>query len=144
MKSKALVPFRDIDDYFERLFDPRRWPVAWPVEREFEWKPATDIAETDKEFVFKAELPGVTKADVSVELEGGMLTIRGERKEEKEEKTAKMHRVERFHGSFMRSFTVPDNVDAKAISADMKEGVLQVHLPKTRLPETEKTKVEVK
>lgn len=143
MKSKSLIPFRDIDDYFDRLFDPRRWPHAWPIERELEWKPATDIAETDKEFVFKAELPGVKKEDVSVELEGSTLTIRGERNEEKEEKTAKMHRVERFQGSFLRSFTLPDNVDAKAIKADMNEGVLQVHLPKTAAPEGKKTKVEV-
>ena len=144
MKSKSLIPFRDMDDYFQRLFDPRRWPLAWPVEREIEWQPATDITETDKEFVFKAELPGVKKEDVSVELEGNVLTIRGERKEEKEEKTATMHRVERFQGSFLRSFTLPENVDAKAISADMKEGVLQVHLQKVAAPEAEKTKVEVK
>ena len=141
---KSLIPFRDLDDYFDRLTDPRRWSLAWPTEREFEWKPATDIVETDKEFVFKAELPGVKKEDISVELEGNMLTIRGERKEEKEEKTSKMHRVERFRGSFLRSFTLPENVDAKAISADMKEGVLQVHLRKIAAPEAEKTKVEVK
>ena len=144
MKSNALIPFRDIDDYFERLFDPRRWPMAWPLERDYEWRPATDIVELDKEFLFKAELPGVKKEDISVELEGGMLKICGERKEEKEDKTAKMHRVERFQGSFIRSFTVPENVDAKAISADMKEGVLQVHLPKVPVPEPEKTTVEVK
>jgi HSP20 family protein len=144
MKSTSLVPFRDIDDYFDRLFDLRRWPQLWSAEREFEWKPATDIAETDKEFVFKAELPGVKKEDISVELEGNTLTMRGERKQEKEEKTKKVHRVERFHGTFMRSFTLPENVDAKALTAEMKEGVLQVHLPKTAAPEAKVTKVEVK
>jgi HSP20 family protein len=144
MKSTSLVPFRDIDDYFDRLFDLRRWPRLWPAEREFEWKPATDIAETDKEFVFKAELPGVKKEDIGVELEGNTLTIRGERKQEKEEKSKKMHRVERFHGTFMRSFTLPENVDANALTAEMKEGVLQVHLPKTAAPEAKVTKVEVK
>lgn len=144
MKSRSLIPFRDVEDYFDRLFDPRRWPAAWPTENEFEWKPATDIAETDKEFVFKAELPGVKKEDVSVELEGNMLTIRGERKEQKEEKTAKLHRVERFHGSFLRSFSLPENVDAKSISADMNDGVLQVHLQKMTEAAVEKTKVEVK
>jgi HSP20 family protein len=144
MKSTSLVPFRDIDDYFDRLFNLRRWPRLWPAESEFEWKPATDIAETDKEFLFKAELPGVKKEDISVELEGNTLTIKGERKQEKEEKDKKMHRVERFYGSFMRSFTLPENVNAKAISAEMKEGVLQVHLPKTAAPESKPTKVEVK
>jgi HSP20 family protein len=144
MKSKSLIPFRDIDDYFDRLFDPRRWPLTWPVEREFEWKPATDVAETDKEFIFKAELPGVKKEDIHVELEDNTLTIRGERKEEKEEKTKQMHRVERFKGSFLRSFTLPENADAKSITAEMKDGVLNVHLQKIAAPEAEKTTVEVK
>lgn len=62
---------------------------------------------------------------------------------EKEAKTPKMHRVERFQGSFLRSFTLHENVDAKGIKADMKEGVLQVHLPKTAATEAKKTKVEV-
>ncbi len=144
MKSTSLIPFRDIDEYFDRLFDPRRWPRLVPAGHEFEWRPATDIVETDKEFVVKAELPGVKKDEVSVELDGNTLTIKGERKEEKEEKGKKIHRVERFYGSFMRSFTLPENVDAKAISAEMKDGVLHVHLPKTAAPEKRPTKVEVK
>lgn len=144
MAKTSLVPFRDIDEYFDRLFDPRRWPRLWPIEREFTWQPATDISETDKEFLFKAELPEVKKEDVTVEIEGNVLTIRGERKQEKEEKDKKMHRVERFYGSFMRSFTLPENVDPKAITAEMKDGVLQVHLPKVATAEAKPTKVEIK
>lgn len=144
MASKSLVPFRDIDEYFDRLFDFRRWPRWWPAEREFDWQPATDISETDKEFVFKAELPEVKKEDVSVEVDGNVLTIKGERRQDKEEKGKKMHRVERYYGSFMRSFTLPDNVDPKAIAAEMKDGVLQVHLPKVAAPESKPTRVEIK
>lgn len=142
--SAALAPWREMDEFFDRMFDLRRWPRLWPAVREFEWQPATDVVETDKEFVFKAELPGVKKEDVSVELEGDVLTIKGERKEEKEEKGKKMHRVERFYGSFLRSFALPDNVDTKAIRAEMKDGVLEVHVPKTAAPESKPTKVEVK
>jgi HSP20 family protein len=144
MKSTSLVPFRDLDDYFDRMLDLRRWMRPLQLEREFEWKPATDISETDKEFVFKAELPEVKKEDISVEVEGDTLTIKGERKQEKEEKTGKTHRVERFYGSFMRSFTLPENVDAKAIAAELKDGVLQVRLPKVAAPEVKTTKVAVK
>jgi HSP20 family protein len=142
--SSSLAPLREFDELFDRMFDLRRWMKTWPVAAEFEWRPATDVIETDKEIVLKAELPGVKKEDVSVEIEGDTLTIKGERKEEKEEKGKKMHRVERFYGSFMRSFTLPENVDAKAIAAEMKDGVLEVHLPKTAAPERKATKVEVK
>jgi HSP20 family protein len=142
--SSSLTPWREMDELFDRMFDLRRWMRTLPAEVEFEWRPATDVIETDKEIVFKAELPGVKKEDVSVELEGDTLTIKGERKEEKEEKGKKMHRVERVYGSFMRSFTLPDNVDTKAIRAEMKDGVLEVHLPKTAAPEAKPTKVEVK
>jgi HSP20 family protein len=142
--SSYLTPWREMDEFFERMFDPRRWARALPAEAAFDWRPATDVIETDKEIVFKAELPGVKKEEVSVELEGDTLTIKGERKEEKEEKGKKMHRVERVYGSFMRSFTLPDNVDSKSIRAEMKDGVLEVHLPKTAAPETKPTKIEVK
>lgn len=144
MKPTSLVPFRDLDDAFDRLFDLRRWPLAWRGEREFEWKPATDISETAKEFVVKAELPEVKKEDISVELDGNMLTLKGERRQEKEEKDKTMHRVERFHGSFVRSFTLPENVDAKGISAEVKDGVLQVHLPKVETPAKKATKIDIK
>ncbi|MCS7101544.1 MAG: Hsp20/alpha crystallin family protein [Burkholderiaceae bacterium] len=142
--ANPLVPFRDIDEYFDRLFDLRRWPRLWPMEREFNWQPATDISETDHEYVFKAELPEVKKEDVSVEVEGNVLTIKGERKAEKEEKHKKMHRVERFHGAFLRSFTLPENVNPKAITAEMKDGVLTVHLPKAASEQPKPTRIEVR
>lgn len=142
--TSSLSPWRDMDELFDRMFDLRRWMKTWPATAEFEWRPATDVIETDKEIVLKAELPGVKKEDVSVELDGNALTIRGERKEEKEEKGRKLHRVERFYGAFMRSFTLPESVDAKAIKAEMKDGVLEVHLPKTEAPERKPTKIEVK
>jgi HSP20 family protein len=96
----------------------------------FEWSPSADISETDKEYLVRAELPAVKKEDVKVTVDNGMLTIEGERKQEKEEKTEKFHRVESFHGSFSRSFSLPENVDAANIKCDSKDGVLTVHIPK--------------
>jgi HSP20 family protein len=96
-----------------------------------EWAPVVDITETDDEYLIKAEIPEVKREDVKVSVENGVLTMQGERKQEKEEKGKKFHRVERYYGSFLRTFTVPDNVDDTKVRAEFKDGVLNVHLPKT-------------
>jgi HSP20 family protein len=95
-----------------------------------EWSPSVDISEDDKEYAVKAELPDVKKEDVKVNVENGVLTITGERKFEKEEKTKKYHRIERSYGNFTRSFTLPEGVKADKVSAEFKDGVLNVRIPK--------------
>jgi HSP20 family protein len=95
-----------------------------------EWSPRVDIVEDEKEIVVKAELPETKKEDVKVTVDDGVLTISGERKLEKEEKNKKYHRIESEYGSFLRSFTLPAAVLADKVSAEFKEGVLKVHLPK--------------
>ena len=95
-----------------------------------EWTPLADIAEDEKEYLIKAELPEMKKEDVKVTVENGVLTISGERKFEKEEKNKKYHRVERAYGSFGRSFSFPDDASPGKVSADFKDGVLTVHLAK--------------
>ena len=96
-----------------------------------DWAPAVDISEDDKEFVVKAELPGLKREEVKVTVEDGVLSISGERKTEKEEKNKKFHRVERSYGSFLRSFTLPEGADATRVNADFNDVVLNVHLAKT-------------
>ena len=95
------------------------------------WSPAIDIEETDREYLVKADLPDVKKEDVKVELLDGSLTIEGERKQEREEKGKSFHRVERAYGKFVRRFGLPNEVDASKAQAEFKEGVLNVHLPKS-------------
>lgn len=95
-----------------------------------QWTPSVDIAENDKEFVVKAELPDVKKEDIKVNIEDGTLSISGERKVEKEEKNVKFHRIERAYGRFERTFTLPAEADADKITSDYKQGILTVHLPK--------------
>lgn len=107
-----------------------------------EWAPLVDVSEDDKEYVIKAELPEVKREDVKVTVEDGMLRITGERKFEKEEKGKTYHRVERAYGSFERSFALPDNAKSDKLTAEYKDGVLKVHLPKTE--ETKSKPVEVK
>jgi HSP20 family protein len=108
-----------------------------------DWAPAVDIAETPEEFLIKVELPEVKKEDVKVTVESGVLRIEGERRQEKEEKTKKFHRIERAYGSFVRTFAVPDNIDEAKVSAEFKDGVLNVHLPKTEKAKHKAIEVKV-
>lgn len=130
MRLTRWEPFREMDEFFKG-FSPifGRWPVARGEGFE-EFMPLADIVERDKEYLIKLDLPDVPKDEVKVLFEDGLLTIKGERKAEKEEKGEKVHRTERFYGMFERSFVLPDDVDAKAIRAESKDGVLTVHLPR--------------
>ena len=107
-----------------------------------EWSPLVDISEDDKEYLVKAEIPEMKKEDIKINVHDDVLTVSGERKYEKEEKGKKVHRVERAYGSFMRSFTMPENADGSKISAEYKDGMLKIHLPKTE--QAKKKAVEVK
>lgn len=125
--------FRDLDDFFDRLFRHAGLPASGGRESlaAGDWSPRVDIAETEKDYLIKAELPDVARDDLNVSVDNGVLTIRGEKKQEKEEKGKKFHRIERHYGSFSRSFTLPENVDISKIKANFKDGVLSVSLPKT-------------
>ncbi len=108
-----------------------------------QWSPAVDISEDSKEFLVKAELPELKKEEIKVSVENGELSIAGERKMEKEEKDKKFHRIERSYGSFMRSFTLPDNVSTDKVCAEFKDGVLLVHLPKNEVSKPKSVQVPV-
>ncbi|HET8977134.1 MAG TPA: Hsp20/alpha crystallin family protein [Solirubrobacteraceae bacterium] len=94
------------------------------------WVPAMDLVETETHFVLRADLPGMSEADVNIELEDNVLTISGERKLEHEERRAGYYRVERSSGAFRRSLTLPEGVDASAVKATFDRGVLEVSIPK--------------
>lgn len=108
-----------------------------------QWAPAVDVIEQEKEFLIKAELPDMKKEDVKVSVDDRVMTIKGERKLEKEETGKKFHRIERSYGSFSRSFTLPEDVDAAKVSADYKDGVLNIHLPRVEKPKTSPTEVKI-
>jgi HSP20 family protein len=108
-----------------------------------EWAPLVDISEDDKEYLIKAELPGLKKDDVHISVEKGVLTITGERKFEKEEKDRKHHRVERAYGSFVRTFIVPDDAEADKVAAQFKDGVLTIHIPKSEKAKPKQIEVRV-
>jgi HSP20 family protein len=130
-------PFKDMDELQSRLTKlfgltpARTGNGGQELMTVSQWTPSVDIIEDEKEWLVKTELPEVKKEDVKVTVEDGVLTITGERKLEKEEKDKKYHRIERSHGNFLRSFTLPDSADGAKVNAEFKDGVLKVHLPKS-------------
>jgi HSP20 family protein len=156
-KQPAATEFRPLVNLrreIDRLFED--WGSSWrrpsppslfdlePFWRgEMSWGkiPAVDIADTEKAYEITAELPGMDEKNVEVKFSNGVLTIKGEKKEEKEEKNKDYHLSERRYGSFQRSFTVPEGVDAEKIDATFKDGLLTVSLPKT--PEAQKKEKQI-
>ena len=140
-------PFADVDTFFDRAM-PRllgRWPrLTRGAEGEvLEWSPSADVSETDKEYLIRAELPGVKKEDAKVTVDGDMITIQGERKQQKEDKSEKYHRVESFHGTFTRRFTLPGDADTKGIKCEDQDGVLTIHIPKVPTSKTKPIQIKV-
>jgi len=107
------------------------------------WSPAVDIYETENELVVKADLPGVNDKDIDVRVENNTLTVRGERQFKTEVKEDNYLRVERTYGSFSRSFSLPNTVNTEAITAEYKNGVLSVQLPKRAESKPKQVKVNV-
>ena len=96
-----------------------------------EWLPAVDVAETDKDVVVRAEIPGMEAKDIDISLKGNLLTLKGERKQASEKKEESFHRVERSYGIFSRTIQLPAEVDEEKVEAVYKKGILQINLPKT-------------
>ncbi len=107
------------------------------------WIPAMDLVETGEHFILKADLPGMSESDVSVELENNVLTIAGERKTEHEEKHEGYYRLERATGSFSRALTVPEGIDPEGIAASFDQGVLEVRIPKPEQAKPRKVQIGV-
>ncbi len=117
-------PFtRDVDRLFDAFFGADR-------DQSRRWVPPVDLVEAEDHFVLKADLPGLSEQDVSIEVQDGTLTISGERKDEHESRERGWYRIERSFGSFSRSLTLPDGVDSDAITARFENGVLEVSIPK--------------
>src|SRR3954452_213020 len=107
------------------------------------WMPAMDLVETDEHFVLRADLPGLTEGDVNIEVEDNVLTVSGERKAEHETTKEGYHRVERAFGSFSRSLTLPEGVDAEAVTASFDRGVLEIRVPKPEQRKPRKVSIGV-
>lgn len=142
-RSPFLSPWQELEEMTNRL--NRLFGVAFPGEagsRPF-WTPAVNVEETKDALVLTAELPGMRIEDVEIEVENNVLSIRGEKKEEREEKEDRRYHVwERCYGSFERQFTLPRTVDTDKISAEFKDGILYIEMPKA--PEAKSKRIAIK
>ena len=112
------------------------------MSRTSDWAPRVEISETNEKFIVKAEVPGIDRKDIKINVEDHVLSLSGENKQEKKEEDEKFTRVERYYGTFCRSFSLPENVDEEKIDAAFKDGLLTLSIPKT---ESSKPKaIEVK
>jgi HSP20 family protein len=140
-------PFRDLFTLQDQLF--RTFGSAYRNRGEEEqavtatWSPLVDVFEDADGITLKAELPEVNASDVEIQVEGNTLTLKGERQLEREDKRDSYHRIERTYGAFSRTFTLPNTVDVEHISAESKDGVLRIHLPKKAETKPRQIKVAV-
>ncbi len=145
---KRTAPLaRSMEEFFED-FPPRRWMetfepfgMKWPMGMDMERSFRVDILDRDKELVVRAELPGIEKDDVEVTISGDRLMIEAEREFEEEEKKETFYRHELGYGEFMRTITLPVGVDVEHIEAELKDGILNVILPKLEAAERHSVKV---
>lgn len=144
VRYNPLKELRAMQEQMTRLLD-----MAWNREpgeemKEGIWQPPVDIFEDKDEVVIKVELPGIDQKDIDIKIEDNTLTIRGERKHDDSVKKENYHRIERFYGSFQRSFALPQNINQNGIKATCEKGVLSVILPKAEEAKPKQIKVEVK
>ena len=127
-------PFREMSRMqrnMDRLFN--EYVVPWEYEDQppMMMSPACNFDETDSHYLISLDLPGINKEDVKIEMQDNQLVISGERKEEKRDEKVNRHSIERFYGSFMRAFALPNPVDPDKIEAAYKDGVLKIAVPKS-------------
>ncbi|BFU88903.1 MAG: Heat shock protein, Hsp20 family [Nitrospira sp.] len=142
-------PFKEIEEMEKRLSSfLGRTPISTGGDKKeaitvAEWAPLVDISEDEKEYVIKAEVPEMKKEEIKINVQDDVLAISGERKYEKEETGKKYHRVERAYGSFLRSFTLPEDADGSKVNAEYKDGVLNVRLPKAEKAKPKAIEVKI-
>lgn len=133
-----------LSNRMNQLFDEFFAPAAGKgIEPAFaNWNPTADVYEEDAHYVIKAELPGVKREDIHLDVENNVLVLRGERTEDKEVKEENYYRKEMACGTFQRSFALPEGVNADAIAADYKDGILKITIPKPESKQPKKIAVQ--
>jgi HSP20 family protein len=125
---------------FGRFFEDFDLSTLFSEGREF--LPAFDVSETEKQLIVKAEVPGMDKEDIDISLSDGVLTIKGEKRQEREDKNEHYHTAERRYGAFSRTMPLPVEVDTNKVDATYKEGVLKIILPKSETAKAKKIEVK--
>lgn len=133
-RYEPISVLNDINNLFQKTFFPQHSHSMDNSNLETtQWVPAVDVKEGADEFKLKVDLPGIDKKDISISMEGGVLSIQGERFEEQKEEGDNYYRVERVSGKFYRRFSLPETADAEKIQDNMTKGVLEVIIPKKEI-----------
>ena len=149
-RRAELHPLRSLQQEMDRFFNgwlsDRAWPSRgdWLAPFSGDMVPSVDLRETEGAYVLAAEVPGVKKEDLDVTFQGSVVTLSGERREEKERDERGYHRRESAFGSFKRSVELPGEVQADAVTAELKDGVLTLTFPKAEDRKANNRKIEVK
>lgn len=135
IKKREMTPLEELRNEMDRIFDDMV-PFSWREENGKDyWTPSTDMIETEDAYMITVDLPGANKNDIKISVQDHRLTVSGERREEKKEEKENYLRRERYRGSFLRTFTLPESVREDKIKAGFENGVLEI-----RVPKSEKTK----
>lgn len=140
MKLRPWNPAEEFDSLFNRFGSLMDWSSPM-FSGQRSWLPATDISEDEKQYLLKVELPEIGKDDINLSIENGYLVLTGERKHEHTDD--KQHLSERYYGSFVRRFALPDNVNEDAIDAKFDNGMLYLTLPKSAEAPSNRQKIEI-
>lgn len=136
MRLSTWDPFTEMETVLNR-YRPQASKAQAQTMTKADWYPVVDVSENDQAFHLHAELPGVEKDQIKLNVQDGVLTLSGQRASQHENKAAKVHTMERSYGSFVRQFHLPENVDSQKVLASYNFGVLEVEIPKAE-PETPK------
>jgi HSP20 family protein len=141
-RSPVFSPWSELEEMTNRLNRMFSDAGTGEASRRAFWTPAVNVEETNEELRLTAELPGMSNDDIEIEVENNVLSLRGQKREEDESENRRFHVWERCYGSFERSFTLPRTVKADEISAEFKDGILHVRMPKA--PEAKSRKISIK
>ena len=147
--ARVMSPFEDFERFFDQIV-PRSWLRSMPWPRALapeagemqRWVPSVDVIDRENEVVVKAEIPGVKKEDIQISLTGNVMTIKGETRHEEKEEKGDYYRCEISRGSFSRMLTLPADVDDTKAKAEVRDGMLEVTLPKLEQAKTRDIKVQ--
>ena len=139
LRRSGLV-MRPDRDFFDRFFEDFGLPSLFSEKTTF--TPTFDVSETEKELIVTAEVPGMDKKNININISDGLLTIKGEKKQEKEEKDENYHCVERRYGTFSRTMRLPSEVETDKVVATYKDGVLKITLPKSEAAKPKKIEIK--
>ncbi len=142
MKLSTWDPFSEMEAVLNR-YRPTVSKANTEAMKQADWYPSVDVSESEQAFHLHAELAGVKKEDIKISVHENVLTLSGQRESKHEETKNKVHRVERSYGSFVRNFTLPDNVDAQQVSANFQDGILDIDIPKSEEEKPKRIEVQI-